>query len=58
MIEYQCNQEEVINMDYELIFWCIIGAFCLVVMLGAAIVPKDEPVSEKTIRRLCGERTH
>lgn len=45
-------------MDYELIFWCVLGAICLAFMGLAALTPSDEPVSESTLRRLRGERTH
>lgn len=45
-------------MDYELIFWIVVGGFCLVLMVLAAITPYDAPVSKDTIRRICGERTH
>ena len=45
-------------MDYELAFWCVVGAVCLVVLVLAILTPASEPVSQNTIRRLCGERTH
>ena len=45
-------------MDYELIFWGVIGAVCLVFFVLAMLTPADEPVSQETIRRLCGEKTH
>jgi hypothetical protein len=56
---YNCIiKKEVITMDYELIFWCVIGAFCLIAFIGMALAPHDEPVSESTLKRLRGERTH
>ena len=45
-------------MDYELAFWCVIGLFCLVTFIGVALTPYYEPVSESTLKRLRGERTH
>jgi hypothetical protein len=45
-------------MDYELIFWCVLGAIGLVVSVLVILAPADKPVSRNTIRRLCGERTH
>jgi hypothetical protein len=46
-------------MDYELIFWCILGAIALVGLLFGLLTPDcDKPVSEYTLRRLRGERTH
>jgi hypothetical protein len=45
-------------MDYELIFWCVLGGISLVFLVLAMLTPVDEPVSRDTIRRLCGERTH
>lgn len=45
-------------MDYELAFWCVIGALCLVTFIGVALIPYDKPVSESTLKRLRGERTH
>ena len=45
-------------MDYELIFWIVVGVFCFGFMLLAVITPHDEPVSQDTIRRICNERTH
>lgn len=45
-------------MDYELIFWCVLGTACLVFFVLAMLAPADEPVSQETIRRLCGEKTH
>ena len=45
-------------MDYELAFWCVLGAACLVFFVLAMLAPKDEPVSQETLRRLRGERTH
>lgn len=45
-------------MDYELIFWLVVGIICLAFFLVAAITPYDAPVSQDTIRRICGERTH
>lgn len=45
-------------MDYELAFWCVVGAVCIIFLVLARLTPTDEPVSQDTIRRLCGERTH
>lgn len=45
-------------MDYELAFWCVLCAVGLVFFVLAMLAPMDEPVSQDTIRRLCGERTH
>lgn len=45
-------------MDYELAFWCVLGAACLVTFVLAILTPTEGPVSQNTIRRLCGERTH
>lgn len=45
-------------MDYELAFWCVVGAVCIAFLVLARLTPTDEPVSRDTIRRLCGERTH
>lgn len=45
-------------MDYELAFWCVLGAASLVFFVLAMLTPTDDPVSQNTIRRLCGERTH
>ena len=46
-------------MDYELIFWCILGAIVFVGLLFCLLTPDyDKPVSEDTLRRLRGERTH
>ena len=45
-------------MDYELIFWIVVGLFCFGLMFLMAITPHDKPVSQNTIRRICGERTH
>lgn len=45
-------------MDYELIFWCILGVIALVILLFIWLVPDyDRPVSERTLRRLRGEKT-
>lgn len=44
-------------MDYELIFWCVLGAIGLIFLGLVALAPSDEPVSESTLR-LRGERTH
>lgn len=45
-------------MDYELIFWCVAGVAGLVFLALVMLTPKDEPVSQETLRRLRGERTH
>lgn len=45
-------------MDYELIFWCVLGAICLIIFAAIMLVPANEPVSQETLRRLRGERTH
>lgn len=45
-------------MDYELAFWCVLGVASLVFTILVILAPTDEPVSQDTIRRLCGERTH
>lgn len=45
-------------MIYELIFWCILGVIGLVFFVLAMLAPVDEPVSQDTVRRLCGEKTH
>lgn len=45
-------------MDYEMIFWLAVGVLCLVFFIGVVITPCDAPVSQDTIRRICGERTH
>ena len=46
-------------MDYELIFWCVVGAIALVGLLCGLLSPDyNEPISEYSLRRLRGERTH
>lgn len=45
-------------MDYELAFWCVLGAASLVFFVLGMLTPTDEPVSQETLRRLRGERTH
>ena len=45
-------------MDYELIFWCVIGVLCLAFFIAMALTPYDKPVSEKTLKRLRDEKTH
>lgn len=45
-------------MDYELIFWCVAVVASIAFVLWVLAMPSDEPVSDSTVRRLCGERTH
>lgn len=45
-------------MDYELIWWLVVGGLCAIFGLIAIATPYDAPVSQETIRRICGERTH
>ena len=50
-------QEEVIKMDYELIWWCVC-AICLGLMLcGFLFVRPDTPISKETLDRLNGKRS-
>ena len=41
-------------MDFELIFWCVSGIVSLGVLLGI-LRSNDDPVSDRTIKRLSGE---
>ena len=39
-------------MDWELIWWCVMGAIALIGFIGIMSVPYDEPVSQETIARI------
>lgn len=42
-------------MDFELIFWLVLGVLGAVFFLKVLATP-DDTVSDRTIRRACGER--
>lgn len=45
-------------MDYELIWWCVVGTVCLSIMLYGFLFAKyDTFVSEETLDRLNGKRS-
>jgi hypothetical protein len=45
-------------MDYELIFWCVVGTVCLGIMLyGFLFVRPNIPVSKEALDRLNGKRS-
>ena len=31
-------------MDYELIWWCVVGAIALILFIGVLIIPIDMPI--------------
>ena len=39
-------------MDYELIWWCVMGAIALVFLILIAITPPELEVSQETIARI------
>ena len=39
-------------MDWELIFWCILGAVCLFFLIGAVIVPSEPKISQEHLTRI------
>lgn len=39
-------------MDWELIFWCVLGAVCLFFLIGAAIAPSEMEISKEHLARL------
>jgi hypothetical protein len=42
-------------MDFELIFWLVLGVLGAIFFLKVLATP-DDTVSDRTIRRACGER--
>ena len=39
-------------MDWELIFWCVLGAFALFSLIGALFVEEEPTISRETIARI------
>ena len=44
--------------DAELIFWIVLGVLSIIGLIIVACIPSDLYVSQDTIKRACGERTH
>jgi hypothetical protein len=45
-------------MDYELIWWCVMGAIALAFLIVIAITPPELEVSQETIARIKNDGRH